>query len=308
MRPVSTHKSELQFPLDVLIGTKAQVRVLRLLSDSDRAMSAPEIQEGSGLTLPGTLKVLDKLSRAGIVSVVGSQRSRRFALQDRSPLSVPLRLFFRAERDHYETLLDDLRSVFDSAARSVDSAWLHVDSFKLGGALEIGFLTGVRSLAETKKELRRILIPVEERLDITIELLGYTRADLPELDEHSILLLAGVLSGLETRSSFSPRSHADLETRSRQRAERVVQMIRRDPSLVSRARRQVEQTLENDPGAHRTDLAEWQHILVHYSQRRLLEFLVDPGQRATRLRQSSPFFAVLTAKERKKLKTLQSRS
>ena len=84
------------------------------------------------------------------------------------------------------------------------------------------------------------------------------------------------------------------------------QMIRRDQSLVSRALRHVERTLESDPGTHRTDLVEWQHILTHYSQRRLLEFLVDSGPRAMRLRQSSPFFAIVTATERQELETLQS--
>ena len=52
------------------------------------------------------------------------------------------------------------------------------------------------------------------------------------------------------------------------------------------------------PGPASHDLREWHTILSKYSRHRLRDFLVSDTPRAQRLRQSSPFFAVLSADER----------
>ena len=51
------------------------------------------------------------------------------------------------------------------------------------------------------------------------------------------------------------------------------------------------------PGEQR-ELREWDRILRTMSTARLRRFLVDPGERATRLRQTLPFVGALTAEER----------
>ncbi|MFV1979628.1 MAG: winged helix-turn-helix domain-containing protein [Rhodothermia bacterium] len=298
MRPLATRQSELRFPLDLILGTKAQIRVLRLLSDSGRAVSATEISKNTGLTLPGTLKVLDRLTKTGLVTVVGSGRSRLFSLPADNPLLDALRRLFESERDRYDDLIDELRIIFATVTTPLESAWLRLDKFTLGGPVKLGFLTNARLLSSTRSELQHRLASFQDRFDVTAELSGYTRADLPELEEENIHLLAGVPPSNRSKSSFSARSHSDLEARSLERAARLADMIRRDPSIVSRAQRYLKRVLERDSDATRTDLVEWQSIVETYSQRRLLEFLVASTVRARRLRQSSPFLAVLNSKEK----------
>jgi hypothetical protein len=48
----------------------------------------------------------------------------------------------------------------------------------------------------------------------------------------------------------------------------------------------------------RQEMEEWEMILDTLPPARLRAFLADPGERATRLRQSLPFVAVLTPAER----------
>ena len=60
----------------------------------------------------------------------------------------------------------------------------------------------------------------------------------------------------------------------------------------------LDRLLMDDQGTAEHDLREWRDILGSYSLRRLQDFLVSSSSRAIRLRQSSPFFAALTADER----------
>ena len=48
-------------------------------------------------------------------------------------------------------------------------------------------------------------------------------------------------------------------------------------------------------------LAEWRQLLDIYSLRQVMQLMVSTSSRANRLRQSSPFFAVLNAEERDKV-------
>jgi hypothetical protein len=48
-------------------------------------------------------------------------------------------------------------------------------------------------------------------------------------------------------------------------------------------------------------MKEWLDILETYSIRRLTQFLTSTGERANRLRQSNPIFAILSAEERNRI-------
>jgi hypothetical protein len=78
-------------------------------------------------------------------------------------------------------------------------------------------------------------------------------------------------------------------------------LVDRDPSLIERARRYLDRELKEGHGAADADLREWRQILEDYPITRLLKFLTSSSSRATRLRQSSPFYPVLVSSEREKL-------
>jgi hypothetical protein len=56
-----------------------------------------------------------------------------------------------------------------------------------------------------------------------------------------------------------------------------------------------------DHGTATKDIEEWRDILESYSIRRLSQFLTTTSERANRLRQSNPLFAILNSDERSRL-------
>ena len=92
--------------------------------------------------------------------------------------------------------------------------------------------------------------------------------------------------------------HEDMNERMIERSRIIADLIDRDTSMIARALDHVNILLQKEPTAATADIAEWKEILESYSVPRLLRFIVSREERANRLRQSSPFFAVLNDDER----------
>src|SRR5262245_5376560 len=87
--------------------------------------------------------------------------------------------------------------------------------------------------------------------------------------------------------------------RARRLAAAIAERLEMDPTLVPRARRFIADRLTRAAPGEQRPLREWDRILQTMSTARLRRFLVDPGERATRLRQTLPFVDALTANQRK---------
>jgi Fic family protein len=81
MRPIVSDQNFLRNPLNELLGTEAQVRLLRVLANEvDGPLTAPNAAELAGLTIPGTHKALKRLLRSGFVVRVGGGRKHQYEL------------------------------------------------------------------------------------------------------------------------------------------------------------------------------------------------------------------------------------
>jgi hypothetical protein len=310
MRPISSGQNTLQFPLNHLLGTGAHVRLLRMLANEVVGpIAVSEAAERTGLTEAGARRALGSLSRTGFVVRVGGGRSQQFALRESDTLVGAISRLFRAEQERYERLWSEMREAFEGIGE-VRTAWVQVMPESGGEPLEVGILGHSRSLSRVKDEVRCRLLTVEEGFDLTIELHAYTRADVPEVDWSNVTLLAGIVPqepspDSSQEPSAEPRrglpTHRDREERALRFSRAIADVLDRDPSLTRRAQRHVERLLAEDQGMATQDLRDWQAILERYSARRLREFLVSSAPRAQRLRDSSPFFAVLNAEERGRL-------
>lgn len=78
----------------------------------------------------------------------------------------------------------------------------------------------------------------------------------------------------------------------------IADLVRKDPSLVSRTLQYLDRLLREGQGIANADLGEWRQLLETYSTERLRDLLVSESSRARRLRRSMPFLAVLKADER----------
>ena len=90
--------------------------------------------------------------------------------------------------------------------------------------------------------------------------------------------------------------HIRLDERSLALHRLVAQKVLADPALLEKARANVRRWQESH-GSPSLALAEWEQILSGPVDQ-VAKFLVERSEKATRLRQSSPFTGILTETER----------
>jgi hypothetical protein len=163
-----------------------------------------------------------------------------------------------------------------------------------------------RSLSWLGEELRTRLVGIEKEFDLIIEAAVFTRADAPLPSAEAIDLWVA-----EPDQGPGPEqpagTHRETEERSLLMARAVAELTRTDASLTKRAAHHLDRLAHEGQGTATGDIAEWRQLLGTYSPDRLRRLLVSNSSRAERLRQSSPFLAVLSPQERDRLMTLMEK-
>jgi hypothetical protein len=108
-------------------------------------------------------------------------------------------------------------------------------------------------------------------------------------------VVAWVAKHAPDQSTYS--SHRLLDIRSLAMHALIARKIERDPSVLDIARRNIERWRARWKDAPPAWLEEW-HELLNQSWQTVAAFITQPDERATRLRQSSPFAGVLSNQER----------
>lgn len=298
MRPIAIEQNVIRYPLNELLGTPANVRLMRVLAEEVIGpIGTSEAAERTGLTLAGARRALVRLAKTGFVQRVGGGRSQRYVLRESDPITNTIRELFRNESKRYRVLRTQARKALENLPE-IQAAWIDSPPTQVGKPLQIGILSDSRSLAYLGDQVRKRLAEIEREFDVTIEIRTFSRADAPEDFLDGAELLAGYI---DTGVSSSDRTHAERDERAARFSSAIAEILDSDPSLIRRASRYLEFLLEDSQGSASHDLREWHDILTRYSTQRIKDFLVAETPRAKRLRQSSPFFAVLDPDERNKL-------
>ena len=305
MRPIASEQNSLRNPLNELLGTEALVRLLRVLaSEVDGPLTTSDAAALAGLTIPGAHKALKRLLKSGIVVRVGGGRRHQYELRRSDALVIALLKLFQSEKDRYAALISAIKEEIEKVAPYAHSAWIQEFPGEFGDPMIIGILHETKHLANYCYLLRKKLHQIEQDFDLTIEVNGYTKADLPELETNKVTLLYGFLPfpDKHSRDAFANlANHAERDQRMLELSGRLADAIEQDNSLVRRAKEHVQRLLKKDQGLATQDIEEWRDILETYSIRRLSRFLTATSERANRLRQSNPIFAILNAEERRRL-------
>ena len=305
MRPVAYGQNSLRYPLNELLGTEANVRILRVLAnDVDGPITAPNVAELTGLTIPGTHQALKRLLQSGFVVRVGGGRRYLYELNRSDKLIKALLKLFQVEKNRYEALLNSIKKEFEKPVPYPRSAWIQELPNEYGDPLVIGVLHETRHLANYIHRLRTQLNRIERNFDITIELKGYTKADVPNLNGDKVTLLFGIMpfpDKHDLKMRTKPSTHKEKDQHMLEISYKLAEAIENDTSFVRRAKEHVQRMLKKNHGSATKDIKEWRDILESYSIRRLSRFLTSTSERANRLRQSSPFFAILSTDERNQL-------
>jgi predicted transcriptional regulator len=305
MRPISSEQDPLRYPLNAILGTQAHVRLLRVMANEvEGPLTASDIARRAGLTLPGAQKALEKLLRSGFVSRVGGGRKHQYEIRRSDRLMQMTLELFQAEKKRYEQLLTVIKNQIKNLVPPPHAAWMQTVPKEIDAPLMLGVLQDSLHLTDCVRQLRAGLSEIEKHFDLTIELEGYTKADIPDLALGEITPLYGALpttSANARQQTNKPLTHEEKDRQLNILSQRLADALQTDPALIRRAKDHIDRLLQEDRGAATMDVMEWRKILDTYSIQHLARFFTSSSERANRLRQSNPFFAVLNAAERTRL-------
>jgi DNA-binding Lrp family transcriptional regulator len=312
-------------PLDEILGTRANVRVIRVLANAQEPLGTGEIAQRSTLDRVGVWRAVSALEESGILTRVGAGPSQLVALSSTHPLAIAILELFSAERMREQRVRMGLRHVAATLQPPPRAVW--IDPRPSGRdvpsqTLVVRVFDSSATIGRAAEALRGAAAAISAAEAVVIEVRGVTAPDLafasaeerrtienaePILGIHPRHVLAstddsvagerqGVTKqGVDSRNILS---HADHDARARSLAAAIAAKLARNPSLIAHARDQVAQRLKVASAGERQELEEWDRILNSMSPASLRRFLVDDGERATRLRQTSPFAGLLTEEER----------
>ncbi len=294
----------LETPWDTVLGARSQVRVIRVLEQAREPMAVREVSRRAGEYLRAVQIAISRLLETGIVHRIGTGKQQLVQWNSDHPLSPALSSLFIAERERHERIVDDLAQLAREHARKARTVWMREDPGRGGPTLRIGVLAGSINLDSMVDSLREALTTFMRDEDLTVEVRGWTLADLelsdtPIIDSiESVRLLWGNfpsqlvgparLVGEDEGQFKYSRSHQDMDEQLRTRAIRITEALQCQPELVRLAREEIANRLESAPPQEARTLREWQQVLEGMSLPRLMRWLVDEGEQATRLRQSIP--------------------
>ena len=312
MRPAKRRQSQLRYPLNEIVGTEANVRLLRVLALQSGPFTAGELARRAMLGRTSIYPALKVLEHAGIVEFIGTGSQRLVQLRSRHPLSRAIADLFRAEAGRVDLLLESLRRLLSTVPHPPMSAWIDEgpDDERNWDTFTLFVVAGPEVLESVADYLNAHLAEIERKHDVHLVVHGHTRGELAKLlgtggaadrDSH---LIAGVPPSalLEQPqptarpSSFS--SHDDHDARARRLALAIAAKLKADPGLIAVAANRVKRRAREAGAGERRELAEWTRILSTMSPARLQRFLAEDSERAVRLRQSLPALNLLTPSER----------
>jgi hypothetical protein len=211
---------------------------------------------------------------------------------------------YQSEKERYEDLLGAIKDPIEKLTPYARAVWIQDFPDEFGDPMIMGVLHETKCLANYIHRLQKRLYHIEQNFDLTIEVNGYTIADFPNLKVDQVALLYGVIP-------FPDRNKHELDTKILTHEEKdqlIMELSRRlseaieiDTSLVRRTKGHIQRILKSEQGSATKEIEEWRDILESYSNRRLSQFLISTSERANRLRQSNPIFAILNSDEKSRL-------
>jgi hypothetical protein len=316
MRPPTQKQSALSAPLNAILGTETNVRVLRLLSTLNQPLSPNEVARRTALQPSGVRRALHELANIGVVEFVGIGTRQHVQFRNEHPLAEAIRTLFRAEIDRVRVIYTGIAAVAQRLSPPPKAVWIEgpvaTSTDRLNDPIMVGILGNSKDIGKLVEHLQEGIASVERVQDVTIDLHGWTIPDLRAVQEpdetrlieaHPIfgpppVMFLASKRAMVWRKRRNVMKHSDLDARARALGIAIANKLAHDPSLISQTRVRIIQLLQGAAPPEQRELREWLHILDTMSLPRLQRLLSDPGERATRLRQSLPFLNVLTGEER----------
>lgn len=310
MRPPKTRQSDVRHPTNAILGTEANVRLLRILALHTGPFTAGELAKRAMLTRTSVYPALRVLEGEGIVEFIGVGSQKLVQLRERHPLSQPIRELFGAERERFTNLLGALRRLPAARRPGVVSMWIvEAPPGSESGVLTLHVVARAEDLDHVVTALNTEVGEVERTFDVAVAVRGLGRSEVESvmpassITQDAVHLVAGIppaslLKGNRRTPRTRLSTHQEHDARARRLAVAIAAKLKADPGLAAIAADRVRRRAKEASAGERQELAEWARLLSTLSPARLRAFLVEDSERATRLRQSLPALQLLSATER----------
>lgn len=181
----STAQSALRYPVTIILGTDANVRLLRELSLHGGLLSSPLLADRSGLARASVWSALGTLEGIGIVSSEGTGRTRLYRFNDKHPLATALEALFEQEGLGYSNIIAVIADVVSAVRPNVLAAWIY-GSVARGddrpdSDLDIAVVSSSEKLESALQEIREGLRSHGEALGFNPSVVGLTPEDMARL-------------------------------------------------------------------------------------------------------------------------------
>jgi DNA-binding MarR family transcriptional regulator len=315
MQPTASNQSSLRCPLNEIFCSKGQIRLLRVLAtETTKPIPPSEVATRAGMTESGARKGLQRLLRTGLVARTEDEKGSRFALNRESLLAREVARLFEVERDWGNTLVQTLKRTLRRLPNPPTVAWVRDCQTGRPDSREVAVYWEGAFQPVWLEELEERMAAIEGRFESALEIRVTSRAEMEAVDGSQVVMLLGPLRADGARSPADGTKGSDLESEngklnpeSSEFSGALVALLEENLSVLQRARENVRGRLKEERNGNGFDLWEWQKILDTFSLPKLLNFLGSESPRALRLRECSPFPAVLSEEERARLAELASR-
>jgi predicted nucleotidyltransferase len=214
----STAQSALRYPLTIMLGTDANVRLLREMSLHGGLLSSPLLASRSGLARASVWSALGTLEEIDIVSSEGTGKARLYRLNDRHPLAQPLHALFEQEALRFSSIRAAVSEAITSARPDAMAAWIY-GSVARGedlpqSDLDIVVVLPPAELETALDDIREALAAFGARLGFNPSVVGLALEDVARLSGAKDPWWQGVQS--DAFAVFGPRPD-ELAARIRQK-------------------------------------------------------------------------------------------
>lgn len=182
MRPVATRSSSFHRPLDAMLGTVANVRVLRVLAEHGGALAATTIATRARVARQSAWNVIARLTELGVIESFGDPAGRLFRLNEEHPIVPGLRALFQAEGQRVERLFDAVRKAARGMKPMPIAVWLY-GSVARGddrpdSDIDVAILSPIGHASAQEMALTDALYPFLGELTSRMSIIGMTRTDI----------------------------------------------------------------------------------------------------------------------------------
>lgn len=181
----ATRKSHFHNPVDTLLGSASEVRVLRILARHGGALSVSQLANQTRLSRSNVHKALQKLMAGLVVKELGTGRSVLYQIATQHPLVPALTALFEAETGRVNRVIEAIRRAADGHAPFVLGAWLYgsvargEDTSK--SDLDVAIVVDEEPADRITKAIREDIEPMETGEGVTVSVIGLSPSEFLRL-------------------------------------------------------------------------------------------------------------------------------